>query len=263
MLTPEVNDLKRFGYHPSGFIAASPEAARGAGISWSAAGAARASTRSRTNLRTSRPLYGDGRFCRLTCRAQRDLSRLYADDRRRWNRMSLMNIANSRHFLSRPGRERIRPRHLARRARQIDPPAAYVRARRMSADATSARQIELHGSNRNARDHVRQPGHFSQDPRSAPSAPEQAVAFTLTGPGRSSAAPHPICFSTGTANSRPCSRSKNNTSATVWTCSPLRYSRRSQGSISIILTFTPATANYTPGSLARHMLQQATARPGS
>ena len=40
-------------------------------------------------------------------------------------------------------------------------------------------------------------------------------------------------------------------------------SRRSQGSISIILTFTPATANYTPGSLARHMLQQATARPGS
>ena len=52
---------------------------------------------------------------------------------------------------------------------------------------------------------------------------------------------------------------------------PQRYGRvlhydtaaGARGSISIILTFTPATANYTPGSLARHMLQQATARPGS
>lgn len=90
----------------------------------------------------------------------------------------------------------------------------------------------------------------------------ETVAFTLTVPVEFGCTT-PYLLSTGTANSRPCSRSKNNTSATVWTCSPLRYSRRSQGSISIILTFTPATANYTPGSLARHMLQQATARPGS
>lgn len=51
----------------------------------------------------------------------------------------------------------------------------------MSADATSARQIKLHGSNRNARDHFQQPGHFLQDPFGAVRAGE-TVAFTLTVP---------------------------------------------------------------------------------
>ncbi len=47
MLTPEVNDLKRFGYHPSGFISGTiVRGRRSTGISWRAAGAARASARS-------------------------------------------------------------------------------------------------------------------------------------------------------------------------------------------------------------------------
>lgn len=91
----------------------------------------------------------------------------------------------------------------------------------------------------------------------------ETVAFTLTVPVEFGCTTPYLLFNRDGEQPVPVPRSKNNTSATVWTCSPLRYSRRSQGSISIILTFTPATANYTPGSLARHMLQQATARPGS
>ncbi len=62
-------------------------------------------------------------------RAQNDLSGLQYRDRGVWNRMSLMNIANAGiFFFSRPGGERLRPRYLARKAHQIDPPAASVRA---------------------------------------------------------------------------------------------------------------------------------------
>ena len=92
MLTPEVNDLKRFGYHPSGFIAASPEAAQVLDFlekGWNGENFHEIAS----NLRTSDPYMVMADFADYL-RAQRDLCRLYADADT-WNRMSLMNIANS------------------------------------------------------------------------------------------------------------------------------------------------------------------------
>ena len=125
MLTPEVNDLKRFGYHPSGFINNCPEAAEVLAFLERGWGG-ESFHEIVNNLRTSDPYMVMADFADYR-RAQNDLSGLYRD-RGVWNRMSLMNIANAGIFFSRPGGERLRPRYLARKAHQIDPPAASVRA---------------------------------------------------------------------------------------------------------------------------------------
>ena len=92
MRTPEVNDLKRFGYHPSSFINACPEAAQVLDFlekGWNGESFHEIAS----NLRTSDPYMVMADFADYR-RAQHDVSRLYAD-RDTWNRMSLMNIANS------------------------------------------------------------------------------------------------------------------------------------------------------------------------
>ena len=92
MRTPEVNDLKRFGYHPSSFINACPEAAQVLDFlekGWNGESFHEIAS----NLRTSDPYMVMADFADYR-RAQHDVSRLYAD-RGTWNRMSLMNIANS------------------------------------------------------------------------------------------------------------------------------------------------------------------------
>ena len=92
MRTPEVNDLKKFGYHPSGFINACPEASQVLDFlerGWNGESFHEIAS----NLRTSDPYMVMADFADYL-RAQRDVSRLYAD-RDTWNRMSLMNIANS------------------------------------------------------------------------------------------------------------------------------------------------------------------------
>ena len=92
MRTPEVNDLKKFGYHPSGFIIACPEASQVLDFlerGWNGESFHEIAS----NLRTSDPYMVMADFADYL-RAQRDVSRLYAD-RDTWNRMSLMNIANS------------------------------------------------------------------------------------------------------------------------------------------------------------------------
>lgn len=92
MLTPEVNDLKRFGYHPSGFINNCPEAAEVLAFlerGWSG----ESFHEIVNNLRTSDPYMVMADFADYR-RAQNDLSGLYRD-RGVWNRMSLMNIANA------------------------------------------------------------------------------------------------------------------------------------------------------------------------
>ena len=92
MRTPEVTDLKKFGYHPSGFINACPEASQVLDFlerGWNGESFHEIAS----NLRTSDPYMVMADFADYL-RAQRDVSRLYAD-RDTWNRMSLMNIANS------------------------------------------------------------------------------------------------------------------------------------------------------------------------
>ncbi len=92
MLTPEVNQLKQFGYHPSGFISSCPEAAEVLSFldhGWNGDSFSEIVS----NLRSSDPYmvmadYADYR------RAQAELSRIYLE-RDKWNRMSLMNIANA------------------------------------------------------------------------------------------------------------------------------------------------------------------------
>ena len=92
MLTPEVNDLKRFGYHPSGFINNCPEAAEVLAFLERGWGG-ESFHEIVNNLRTSDPYMVMADFADYR-RAQNDLSGLYRD-RGVWNRMSLMNIANS------------------------------------------------------------------------------------------------------------------------------------------------------------------------
>ena len=92
MRTKEVEDLKRFGYHPSGFINACPEAAEVLDFlekGWNGESFHEVAS----NLRTADPYMVMADFADYL-RAQREVSRLYAD-RATWNRMSLMNIANS------------------------------------------------------------------------------------------------------------------------------------------------------------------------
>ena len=92
MLTPEVNDLKRFGYHPSGFINNCPEAAEVLAFLERGWGG-ESFHEIVNNLRTSDPYMVMADFADYR-RAQNDLSGLYRD-RGVWNRMSLMNIANA------------------------------------------------------------------------------------------------------------------------------------------------------------------------
>ena len=92
MLTPEVTDLKRFGYHPSGFINNCPEAAEVLAFLERGWGG-ESFHEIVNNLRTSDPYMVMADFADYR-RAQNDLSGLYRD-RGVWNRMSLMNIANA------------------------------------------------------------------------------------------------------------------------------------------------------------------------
>ena len=92
MLTPEVNALKGMGYHPSSFIyddnvamAVLDMLERG----WNGDNFSEITN----NLRNSDPYMVMADFKDYR-RAQADVQRLYAD-RQTWNRMSLMNIANS------------------------------------------------------------------------------------------------------------------------------------------------------------------------
>ena len=92
MLTPEVNELKAFGYHPSSFINACPQAAEVLDFlerGWNGDSFHEITS----NLRTSDPYMVMADFADYL-RAQKDVTRLY-NDRETWNRMSLMNIANS------------------------------------------------------------------------------------------------------------------------------------------------------------------------
>lgn len=92
MLTPEVDDLKRFGYHPSTFIKSCPEAVEV--LSFLERGWDGESFHEIVNnLRTSDPYMVMADFVDYR-RAQNELNSLYLD-RPTWNRMSLMNIANA------------------------------------------------------------------------------------------------------------------------------------------------------------------------
>ena len=92
MLTEEVNDLKRFGYHPSGFINSNDTA--GAVLDFLEKGWNGESFHEIVNnLRTSDPYMVIADFASYID-AQNKASKLYTD-RDVWNRMSLMNIANS------------------------------------------------------------------------------------------------------------------------------------------------------------------------
>ena len=92
MLTEEVNDLKRFGYHPSGFINSNDTA--GAVLDFLEKGWNGESFHEIVNnLRTSDPYMVMADFASYID-AQNKASKLYTD-RDVWNRMSLMNIANS------------------------------------------------------------------------------------------------------------------------------------------------------------------------
>lgn len=92
MLTPEVNSLKSFGYHPSGFINTNDEAEEVLSFiekGWNG----ESFNEIANNLRTSDPYMVMADFADYR-RAQNDEVRLY-NDRETWNRMSLKNIANS------------------------------------------------------------------------------------------------------------------------------------------------------------------------
>ncbi|NLS85737.1 MAG: glycogen/starch/alpha-glucan phosphorylase [Ruminococcaceae bacterium] len=92
MLTPEVNSLKSFGYHPSAFINTNDEAEEVLSFiekGWNG----ESFNEIANNLRTSDPYMVMADFADYR-RAQNDEVRLY-NDRETWNRMSLKNIANS------------------------------------------------------------------------------------------------------------------------------------------------------------------------
>ncbi len=97
MRAQEVEGLKRFGYHPSGFINASPEAAEVLDFlekGWDGESFHEIAS----NLRIHDPYMVMADFNAYQ-EAQKKVSALYAD-RKTWNRMSLMNIANSGIFSS-------------------------------------------------------------------------------------------------------------------------------------------------------------------
>jgi starch phosphorylase len=92
MHTEEVNALRQFGYHPSGYISSCNEAAAVLDMlerGWNGESFHEISA----NLRTSDPYMVMADFADYR-RAQNDLSCLYTQ-RPVWNRMSLMNIAHS------------------------------------------------------------------------------------------------------------------------------------------------------------------------
>ncbi len=92
MRTREVEDLKRFGYHPTMFIQSCPEAVDALAFlerGWDGESFHEVVN----NLRTNDPYMVMADFVDYR-RAQADVSRLYLD-RPTWNRMSLMNIANA------------------------------------------------------------------------------------------------------------------------------------------------------------------------
>ncbi len=92
MLTPEVEECKRFGYHPSTFINSCPEAVEVLSFlerGWNG----ESFHEIVNNLRTSDPYMVMADFVDYR-RAQNEVSSLYLD-RPTWNRMSLMNIANA------------------------------------------------------------------------------------------------------------------------------------------------------------------------
>lgn len=92
MLTPEVDERKRFGYHPSTFINSCPEAMEVLSFlerGWNG----ESFHEIVNNLRTSDPYMVMADFVDYR-RAQNEVSTLYLD-RPTWNRMSLMNIANA------------------------------------------------------------------------------------------------------------------------------------------------------------------------
>ena len=92
MLTPEVNALKGMGYHPSSFIYDDDVAMAVLDLlekGWNGENFSEVTN----NLRNSDPYMVMADFKDYR-RAQADVQRLYAD-RETWNRMSLMNIANS------------------------------------------------------------------------------------------------------------------------------------------------------------------------
>ncbi|WP_294500272.1 glycogen/starch/alpha-glucan phosphorylase [uncultured Gemmiger sp.] len=92
MLTPEVNALKGMGYHPSSFIYDDDVAMAVLDMlekGWNGENFSEITN----NLRNSDPYMVMADFKDYR-RAQADVQRLYAD-RDKWNRMSLMNIANA------------------------------------------------------------------------------------------------------------------------------------------------------------------------
>ncbi|MEF2706837.1 MAG: glycogen/starch/alpha-glucan phosphorylase, partial [Faecalibacterium sp.] len=92
MLTPEVNNLKQVGYHPSAFIMGDDVA--NAALNFLERGWNGEDFHEVTeNLRTSDPYMVMADFKDYR-RAQADLQRLYAD-REKWAQMSLKNTANS------------------------------------------------------------------------------------------------------------------------------------------------------------------------
>ncbi|MEG2436232.1 MAG: glycogen/starch/alpha-glucan phosphorylase, partial [Ruthenibacterium sp.] len=92
MLTNQVDDLKAFGYHPAGFINTNDEAEEALNLlekGWDG----ESYHEIVDNLRTADPYMVMADFADYR-RAQAELSHLYTQ-REIWNRMSLMNIANS------------------------------------------------------------------------------------------------------------------------------------------------------------------------
>ena len=92
MLTPEVNALKGMGYHPSAFISGDNTAMAVLDLlerGWNGENFSEITS----NLRNSDPYMVMADFKDYR-RAQKTVQELYSD-KRKWNRMSLMNIANS------------------------------------------------------------------------------------------------------------------------------------------------------------------------
>ena len=92
MLTPEVNNLKRVGYHPNAFIMGDDVANSALNFlerGWNGENFHEVTE----NLRSSDPYMVMADFKDYR-RAQADLQRLYAD-REKWAQMSLKNTANS------------------------------------------------------------------------------------------------------------------------------------------------------------------------
>ncbi len=92
MRTPQVNELKHFGYHPNAFLAGNDVASRALAFmqqGWNG----EHFDELVNNLTGSDPYMVLADF-ESYCQAQKRASELYADSKT-WNRMSLMNIANS------------------------------------------------------------------------------------------------------------------------------------------------------------------------